>query len=332
MPNVNPLSGLMGNKGNINFNIDAVLRNTNGAFGGPKFNNVLNIQQGGQLGIGPRVVSMDGGTPLALNCCHVYVLQMPKFWDRFPATQAAYKSMIELNATSIDGIDLNYTLEFSDVEAGHDGQMASMPIKTKRSPVNPSVTVNEVGGNLFWNLNYLWLKHISHPDTCASLLSAIFDEREVPDWVWSTFSMSWLVIQPDPTGLPDRMVEAAVITNIIPQETGNLGMKRAIGQGEVAKRTVSYKGQITHSESTRELGRLVMNAIKAHKPNLDYALTWDGVRSEISEMGHQGWMTRAETDGLLAGTNWVLQGNESLSANGRSVQTAPRTDTTDAMP
>ena len=338
-PNGNPWSQSLTNNGNINFNVDAVLQNTQGAFGNPHFGDVLNIQQGGQLGIGPRVVAMDGGTPLALNACHVYVLQMPRFWDRFPATQRAYKSMIELNASNIDGIDLNYTLEFGDVEAGQDGQMASMPLKTKRAPVSPSITLNEIGGNLFWNMNYLWLKHINHPDTNASLLSALYDDSYdendgVPAWVWSTFTMTWLVIQPDPTGLPSRMVEAAVITNMIPTETGNLGMKRGVSQAEVAKRTVSYKGQITHSESTRELGRLVMEAVQAHKPNLDFALTWDGTRANINMYGHQGWMQVAKVDGLLDGTNFVANGNAVLdpskstsgsSRSASSIVSTPRT-------
>lgn len=319
---VNPWSdaGNLSFQGNVPFNTDAVLRNgAGGAIGAPRFSNILNIQQGGQLGFGPRVVSMDGGTPLVLNACHVYVLQMPRFWDRLPMTQRQYKSMIELNAVTIDNIDLNYQLDFGDVEAGQDGQMASMPLKTKRAPVSPSVTMNDIGGNVFWNLNYLWLKHINHPDTNCSLLSALYDEDQVPDWVWSTFTMTWLVIQPDPLGLPNRMVEASVITNIIPTETGTLGMKRQIAAAEIAKRTVSYKGQITHSESTRELGRLIMQSVNAHKPNLDYAITWDGTRSILNNYGHQGWMNVARADGLMRGTNLVQDANNAMSSSGEGM-------------
>ena len=98
---------------------------------------------------------------------------MPRFWDRFPAAQRAYKAMIELNATSIDGIDLNYTLEGDEVDVGHDGQKATMPTTSKRAAVSPSVQVNEIGGNVFWNLNYMWIKHIAHPDTCSSLLASM---------------------------------------------------------------------------------------------------------------------------------------------------------------
>lgn len=312
----NTLNGnKVGNTGVDQYTTNAILLpGSAGAFGGPRFATTANMQKGGQLGIGPRVVTMDGGTPLALNCAHVYVLQMPKFWDRFPAAQQMYKSYIELNAKSIDGIDLNYTLEFGDVEIGHDGQTASMPLKTKRAAVSPSVTLNEGQGNTFWNLNYMWLKHISHPDTCASLLSAMYEE-DLEQWVWSTFSMTWLVIQPDPTGLPSRMVDAAVITNIIPTETGNLGIKRQIGSAEVATRTVSYRGIITHNESTRELGRLMIETIGAHRPNLDYALTWDGVRANISKFGHQGWMETAISDGLLAGDGSSMEKSQNNRVN-----------------
>lgn len=313
MANISTTS--LAHSGNVSYNVDAVSYNVGAAYGGPRFGHSFNTQQGAQLGIANRPVAMDGGTPLPLNCALVFVLQMPRMWDRFPVTQQQYKSMIEMNASSIDGIDLNYQMEFGDVENGHDGQMASMPLMTKRSPVTPSVTLNDTGGNMFWNMNYMWMKHMAHPDTCASLLSALYGDA-MEAWVWSTFSMTWLVVQPDPSGLPNRIVDAAVITNMIPQETGNLGMKRAIGQAEIAKRTVSYKGVITHSESTRELGRLTMQATQIHKPNLDLALTYDGVRANINYMGHQAWMRQAAADGLTSGTNLVAAANSTLNGNG----------------
>jgi hypothetical protein len=281
-----------------NNGVDSLLFNNVGQFGNPRFVPVGNIQKGGQLGFGPRITQMDGATPLALNCAHVFVLQQPRMWDRFPKVQQTYKAMIELHAKSIDGIDIGYTEEFDDTQIGHDGQSASMPLQTKRNPVNPSVTVDDITGNLFWNLNYLWLKHINHPDTCASLLSALYGDA-MEQWVWSTFTSSWLVIQPDPTGLSNRLVEAAVITNIVPTETGNLGMKRTIGATELAKRTVTYKGVITHNENTRELGRLVLNSINAHKPNLDYALTYNGISSNIIDYGAKGWVDEATNNGLV---------------------------------
>lgn len=287
-----------GNSGVSDYNVDSLVFNNSGLYGNPRFTAVGNIQKGGQLGLGPRVVQMDGATPLPLNCAHVFVLQQPRMWDRFPKIQQAYKSLIELHAKSIDGIDIGYVEEFDDTQIGHDGQSASMPLQTKRNPVNPSVTVDDICGNLYWNLNYLWLKHINHPDTCASLLSALYGDS-MEQWVWSTFSSSWIAIQPDPTGLGNRLVEAVVLTNIIPSETGNLGIKRTIGNTELAKRTISYKAVITHNDNTRELGRLIMNSINAHKPNLDYALTWNGVSANIMDYGAQGWMEEATNNGMV---------------------------------
>lgn len=310
----NIFSTSLDHSGNLNYNIDAVSYNDNAAYGGTRFGHSFNMQQGGQLGLGPRIVSMDGGTPLVLNCAQVYVLQMPRMFDRFPAFIRQYKSMIEMNSINIDNIDMNYQMEFGDVEVGHDGQTAGMPLMTKRSPITPSVTMNDAG-NMFWNMNYTWMKFISHPDTTASLLSALYGDN-MEAWVWSTFTMTWLVVQPDPSGLPDRLVDAHVITNLVPQETGNLGVKRAINQAEVAKRTVSYKGIWTHSDSTRELGRLVMQAVRAHQPNLDLALTFDGVRANVNSMGHQGWINTAAKDGIIGGPNLIAQGNSKISGGG----------------
>lgn len=304
-------------------NIDALVYNTNGQFGNPRFTNVGNIQRGGQLGLGPRVTQMDGATPLPLNCAHVFVLTQPTMFDPLPAVQQAYKSIIELHAKSIDGIDIGYVEEFDDTQIGHDGQSASMPLQTKRNPINPSVTADDIHGNLFWNLNYLWLKSINHPDTSTSLLSAMYGDQ-MPQWVWSTFTSTWIAIQPDPSGLGNRLVDAVVLTNVIPSETGNLGIKRTVGSSELAKRTVSYKAVLTHNENTRELGRLIMNSVGAHKPNLDYALTYQGVNPNINTFGHQGWMAEAASDtGMLNQTNqFGAEVNEAMNDFGITSDTA----------
>src|SRR5574344_2858757 len=160
-----------------NIHADALISNNTSVtnFGGPSCGNVGNIQQGGQIGLGPRIMQMDGGTPLPFNAATIVMLQPPTMWDSFPELQSALKALFELHARGVDGIDFGYTEEFSDVLVGHDGQSASMPTVTKRTAVSPSFTWDEIYGNLVWNIHKLWLTHINHPDTTCSLLSSIMD-------------------------------------------------------------------------------------------------------------------------------------------------------------
>lgn len=272
------------------------------SLGGVRFGMTGDLQKGGQNGVGSRVMSVDGATPQPFPPAVVVVIHEPTMWDgRYNILQMQHKSLWEQHAKNITGIGVGYTMDSHDLPYGHDGQQYSMPTKNKRNAVSPSIEMDEILGNLAWNMHALYLRHICHPDTCASVLSAI-DENGVPPWVWSTFTFSICVIQPDATSLYNRILDAWVITNMWPSETGDIDTKKTIGDTSVPQRTFPHKGVVTHNENTRELGRLIFAAMNYHKVNYDYALTYQGLNGRLTGMGIEGTVAEALRDfGLLGG-------------------------------
>lgn len=264
---------------------NALLANEAANLGAARFANVANIQEGGQLGIGPRILQIDAATPLVLNPAIIVLLSAPTMWDKYESAKKTLKALFEMHAKSVSGIDFGYTLNFSDILVGHDGQHMSMPTSSTRTAAAPSFTWPEIYGNVVWNLHYKWITEIQHPDTQMSQLSAAFDEGEVPAWLMSTFSASFIAIQPDPTGIPDRIIDAAVYTAVIPTETGNLGLKRDIGSTESPERSIAYKALVQHNDNTRELGRLVLQSMNAHKPDFQRATTYSAVDTGLQGTG-----------------------------------------------
>lgn len=251
---------------------DAVLERA-ASLGVMPFGNTANIARGGQLGTGIRLTRLDAAATLVFNPATVNVLSMPSMFDPYDKLKIIWAANIETNAKSITGIDIRYTMETAETVIGMDGQSMKVPTRVTRAAVDPSMTFQEVTGNLIWNITRKWLFMIQHPDTNASSLPAnISNSAEIPEWVPSAYSMSIMVIQYDPTGLPDRIIDAAIITNMFPTDTGDLGMERTIGTTKTMERSIPFTGVIQHNENTRELGRRMAQMLELHKINMDFAL------------------------------------------------------------
>ena len=264
---------------NSKFMTDAILDNLQSIGVAPNAQ-TSNLMRSGQLGSGIRFTTLDGATPAVFNPVVGVVLSVPSMWDRWPKLQEMLVAIMETHAKSITGIDFGYTLETQDVQVGHDGQTMKVPTRTTRSGVNPSVTVQEYPGMPVWNLMRTWMFHIQHPDTNASILPAEILwggnqsnlGSQIPAWFMSAYSMSMIFIQYDPTQLPDRIYDAAVITNMFPTEIGEIGFERTIGTTKLIERSINFSGIVQHNENTRALGVSVAKLLELHKINYNHAL------------------------------------------------------------
>ena len=217
---------------------------------------VSNLVQGGQLGYGFKAGALDASTPLVFPPAVICVLQTPTMWDDMPADpegilRQTVKAMFECHAKSVSGIEINYTVDQGEQPIGHDGQNLSVPLQTKRQAVTPSFTYPEVTGNLVWNLHRRWIWDMSDPDTNAGL------EHQGPTpspYTMTTYSLTFMAIEFDPTQAPERIIDAAVYTNVWPTTTTELGMQREIGTSQVKERAITYAGYIMHNDRTRDLG------------------------------------------------------------------------------
>lgn len=260
------------NYGHSPFMSDALLEKVVG-LGSHLQGTVANVSRSGQNGTGIRITKLDGATPLVFNPVIPVVLTVPTMWNKFPQKQEILRALMETHARNITGIDFSYALETSQVQIGHDGQQMDAPTKTTRSQVNPSATFTEYTGNIIYKFFQDWMFDIQHPDTNASALPAmgVMDEN-MPGWTMSAYSMSMLFIQPDPTGLPDRIIDAFVICNMFPKDMGEIGFQRQLGTSETKERSINFSGIVQHNNNTKELGIRVMKMLGLHRINYNNAL------------------------------------------------------------
>ena len=243
---------------------------------------VSNVARSGQLGIGIRASKLDGATPIVFHPTQVVLLQAPSMWDQYPQKQECLRALIETHAKSISGIDVSYTLNTTQTPVGHDGQQLEIPTNTTRAAVSPSFTFIEYTGCPIFNLFKDWICEINHPDTNYSSLPAqVLNTGSLPMWSVSSYSMSIALIQYDPSGLPERVQDGAIILNMFPKETSTYGFERNIGQSKTMERTIPFSGIIQHNEQTKQLAMNIAKMLQMHRANANFSLPGLGATTAV---------------------------------------------------
>ena len=218
---------------------------------------VGSMEQVGQLGLGIKPGALDGATPLVLPPAIVYVTHLPSMWNnpRDGALARVVKSLFETHAKSVSGVEIGYTMEYGQQPVGHDGQQMDAPTVSKRTAVQPSFTYPEVTGNLCFRCHQQWIWDMADPDTQISF--ARLDANQIPPYTMSAYSASLIVLQFDQTYAAHRLLGALYVCNVMPQGTGEFGVKREIGQANVVDRAITYTGLGIENASIYNLGKTI---------------------------------------------------------------------------
>jgi hypothetical protein len=205
------------------------------------------------------------------------------------------KYLIETYAQSVSGIDFNYTLEAGDMPIGYDGQNLPVPTQTKRSAVNPSFVFTELLGGLIWKFFNFWIKCIQDPDTNISLASALLTDVSATnnatapayDPVTSSWSMSFMAIQPDTTMRPENVLDAAFYTAAFPTDCGEFGFQKAVGSTAIKERTVNFRAVVQHNTNTMYYGKEIMRILNFHKLDYSYSTVRAKIDTAFKDVGLQ---------------------------------------------
>ena len=257
--------------------------NNASAYGGGDGISVANMVDSSQLGVGIQAKNLDGATPLLFTPTVIVVMQLPTMYNDQDGLCNMIKSTIESSAKSVTGIDFGYTLDTQEQPVGHDGQMMQIPGKTKRSAVTPTFVIPEVTGNLIWNMYNQWTNDAQDADTNASMT-----RLQTPGpFTMSSYAMSMMAIQYDPTMIPENIVAAAYYTNMFPTDPGGqLGLERQISTTKVMDRTIVFSGLVMHNKFIHEMGIAIAKTLEIRKAI--YATNRPGVEDINSAIKDSG--------------------------------------------
>lgn len=211
------------------------LLNGTDAYAGLSFAPTVDLRLGGQQGYIPDYRTYISNSAYVQRNMIAVLVEYPRGFDYMtpdPSLNDIYigtlKALVEQQAKTIDGVNGRINVSYVDNPIGASGEVQADFSQTTREASKPSFTWVEKQGrpiHLFFNSWIFYL--LGHPDTQTPAITSLEHNRGKNfDFLPDFNSMSVLFIEPDP--FQNRVVEAWLCVNMMPNGSGDLNGKRDI--------------------------------------------------------------------------------------------------------
>lgn len=257
----------------------------------------IDLRYGGQMGYMPRIGLVKDNKYYGewiSNQAYIrrnvipILLQAPRFFEFLPDSQkwvAVWKSMMEDQPLTIDGLSSGLTVETDEHAVGGAGEMQEEITNVTRARTQLQMTFQEKAGKSMIKLFDFMIRYgMMDPDTKTPLISRFFKKISdvgnmyTPDFYSSTI----LYIEPDIT---NKVVnDAWLCTNVFPKSNGERTGKRDIKSGgEKVELSIDFSSITTNTESVLRLADTILaNLTVLNKiPDLDIVAPLDGMEPKV---------------------------------------------------
>jgi len=228
----------------------------------------IDIRNGSQWGALPVIGGVENGANInewmheqqyLRNDLIPVVLSVPKGFELLPNSdqwKQAVKSMLEVHAKTIDGLDMSLTVDKVDKDLGLSGAKFSEVANVTRASSTVSITVEERYGNPFEILLDVWIRVLLRdPDLKAPLITRIANAENLPT-VWSPewTTMSAIFIEPDI--LLRKPIRSFLVSNMFPNGNPELIGKKDKSAGREGKTITIELGGFAIPSTNRRVHKL----------------------------------------------------------------------------
>lgn len=223
----------------------------------------LDISNGGFSGILPNIgISGDDGvvhgnwisnTPATTGMVHAVLIDYPKMFDMC-GSDASKKLVVKLSnfiskhAEVIEGMNDTINLDYDDsTKVGRASESLHQVTNATIVPTEISITATEKLGNPIKSLMTFITKYgIMDPNT-GSNLAYLLPSYEKGAWTLDKASFAMLAYELSPTG--DTVINAQLIVNMMPKNTGEYTFKKDINSPkEIRRYTIPFTGLALRGE------------------------------------------------------------------------------------
>lgn len=205
---------------------------------------MLDVSHGGQFGYSPNLKEWVSNQAYVRRNLIALLLEAPRFFQLMPEPQKwvdSLKSMVELHARVIEGLNAGLTVELDEHPVGGAGEFQQEYTDVKRARTEPSFQFVEKYGMPIQTFLYNWITYgLMDPDTKYALSGTLSGQKPddlLADW----YSATMLFIEPDPTH--QKVVKAWLVTNMFPKGTGEIvGRRELTAASEVLNLTIEFTG------------------------------------------------------------------------------------------
>ncbi len=230
---------------------------------------MLDPTYGGQFGYSPRVDQLISNQAYVRRNLIALLVEAPRFFSLMNESQKwvdTLKSLVELHARSIEGLNAGITLEFDEHPVGGAGEMQSEITDSKRARTEPSFTFVEKYGRPIQTFLQNWIQYGGmDPDTKYALAGTLGKE-EPKDLLLDWYSASMLFIEPDP--LHRQVVKSWLVVGMMPKTTGTIEGKRDLtAASEILNLTVEFTGVAQVGFGVDQFAQQILDSINITNAN-----------------------------------------------------------------
>ena len=221
---------------------DALIGNT--AYGAGTKTAVLNIQHGGMNGFVPVVGEYVNNQQYIRRNLICLLVEAPKGFQYLPDATAwvnSLRSLVELHATRITGLNMTLEVETNETPVGGGGQFQEDPTDVKESRSQITFSWNEKYGIPIYRFHAGWIRNlIMDPNTKTAAINTLATTK-VTDMLADMYTATMAFIETDPTH--SQVVKSWLVTNMFPKSSGEqVGQKDVSGAGEQVNYDIPYAG------------------------------------------------------------------------------------------
>lgn len=220
---------------------DAILQN-NHAFAAGRQNPMVDLSKGGQMGYAPdytQWVSNQSYIRRNLFCLLVEAPRGFNYLQNGDKYVGVLKSLVELHALSIDGLQAGLEVETSETPVGGGGQMQQHFTNVTEARSNPVFRFDEKYGMPVASFFRSWITHLMmDPHSKVANIGTLSGNKPT-DMLADMYSATMLFIEPDPTHT--KVVKSWLCTNMFPTGTGEIvGRRDLTAAGEQTTYDITF--------------------------------------------------------------------------------------------
>lgn len=268
---------------------------------------MLDIINGGQNGWTPDLKQWISNQAYMRRNLICILLEAPKFFSLMDDSAkwiASLKSLMELHARTIEGLNAGLKVDFDEHPVGGAGEFQQEITDVKRDRSEPTFTFIEKYGMPIQTFLSAWIKYgMADPNTKYPLigtLSGTVPSDMLADW----FTASCLFIEPDPTH--KRAVKSWVGTNMMPKGTGEIIGKRDLtSASEILTLSVEFTGIFQFgmgSDGTNIFAQKILDSINLNKADPAKAPSFISDIAADVKVDSEGYMKNITTLANSAGS------------------------------
>lgn len=280
---------------------DAILQN-NSAYAAGRQNPMLNLQYGGQMGFAPDLTQWVSNQSYIRKNLFCLLIEAPKGFQLLPDSAmyvGVLKSLVELHALSIDGLQAGLEVESSETPVGGGSEVQQHPTNVTKARSQPVFRFDEKYGMPVAAFFRSWITNlIMDPDTKVPNVSTLGTTKPT-DLLADMYSATMLFIEPDPTHT--KVVKSWLSTNMYPQATGEIIGRRDLTQaGEPTTYDINFTAISQFGAGVDAFAQQLLDGINITGANPYQRPAFiDSIQADILAAS-SGYKNQAETMGSQA--------------------------------